>query len=64
MAVSPCKIESRWYGHHLESNLDVIDLIVDDSEAWKIESRHVDSILHASASSKIESMASRFDSRW
>ena len=55
MAVSPCKIESRWYGHHLESNLDAIDLIFDDAEACKIKSRHVDSILHASASSKIKS---------
>ncbi len=55
MAVSQCKIESRWYCHHLESNLDAVDLILDDAEAAKIESRHLDSILHASASCKIES---------
>jgi hypothetical protein len=55
MAVSPYKIESRWYCHHLESNLDAIDSILDDAEASKIESRHLDLILHALASCKIES---------
>ena len=59
MALSPSKIELRWYGHHLESNLDAIDSILDDAEACKIESTCLDSILHASASSKIECGLSR-----
>ncbi len=53
MAVSP--FESRWYCHHLDSNLDAVDSILYDAEASKIESRHQDLILHASTSSKIES---------